>query len=348
MPATAYLNRIATAVPPHDVHDAFIRFAGQVMADNRRRAMFARMAERAQIEHRWSCLHPDELDGGFYAAGRFPGTAQRMRRYEAAAPALAERAVRALDPGAATISHLLTVSCTGMTAPGLDQAIVRSCGLPAATERTHIGFMGCQAGINALRMARHIVRSEPSSRVLVLNLELCTLHLQDTDALDRMLSYLLFGDGCAAALVSAAPEGLALDGFNALLAAEAGDLITWRVRDSGFDMTLSGEVPGAIRAAIRRSATSITGGAPADEMAHWAVHPGGRSILDAVEAGFALAPAALAASRDILRRFGNMSSGTILFVLQSMMGGVAPGERGCAMAFGPGLSVESLTFTGAG
>jgi predicted naringenin-chalcone synthase len=347
MHVTAYLNRIATAAPPHDVHEPFVGFARTLLGDNRRRGTFERMAERAQIEHRWSCLSPaTDLGRGFYAAGRFPSTADRMRRFETESPALAQRAVEGLGPPGTLrgITHLITVTCTGLMAPGLDLEIVRRCGLPTSVERANIGFMGCQAGITALRLARHIVRSEPDAKVLLLNVELCTLHLQDTDALDRILSFLLFGDGCAAALVSAEPDGLALDGFSSLVAQDTGGLITWHVRDSGFDMFLSGRVPGAIRAAIRDGARQITGGPAADEFSHWAVHPGGRTILDAVQSGFGLAPAALEASRDILRRFGNMSSGTVLFVLKSVMEAAAAGERGCAMAFGPGLSVESLTF----
>lgn len=354
---TAYLNRIATAIPPHDVHTPFIRFARTILHDNRRRAAFERMAERAQIAHRWSCLAPKtELDtgdgpaGAFYGLGRFPTTADRMRRYEAEAPALAERAVDglALGPSRRAITHVIVVTCTGLSAPGIDLALVRRFGLDPSVERMTLGFMGCQAGVGALRLARHIVRSEPASRVLVVTLELCTLHLQETDALQQILSFLLFGDGCAAALVTAEPEGLALDRFRTTLAADTDRLITWNIGDSGFDMVLSGRVPHAIRTAIRRRARDITAGAAADEIRHWAVHPGGRTILDAVEAGYGLVPAALDISRGVLRRFGNMSSATVMFVLEAIMRRAAPRERGCAMAFGPGLSVESFSFRVAG
>lgn len=354
---TAYLNRIATAVPPHDVHEAFVGFARTILRDNRRRMAFDRMAERAQIDHRWSSLDPDtELGYGdpaesrFYTLGAFPGTAARMQKYETAAPQLAGQAVEglALGCGMRNVTHLITVTCTGFVAPGIDRALIHRFGLSESVERVTVGFMGCQAGINALRLARHIIRSEPKAWVLVVGVELCTLHLQETGSLDRLLSFLLFGDGCAAALVTAAPEGLALDRFQSALARDTEELITWRIGDGGFDMFLSGQVPGAIRTSLRSCPTSVTAGALPDDMLHWAVHPGGRTILDAVQAGLGLMPSALDVSREVLRRFGNMSSVTILFVLQAIMQAAAPRERGCAAAFGPGLSVESFSFHVAG
>ena len=154
--------------------------------------------------------------------------------------------------------------------------------------------MGCYAAINALKLARHIVRSEPEARVLVVNLELCTLHLKETHDLEKLLSFCLWGDGCAAALVTAEPHGLRLDSFHAVVAPERRELMTWNIRDDGFDMVLSGQVPAAIQeiAAQRRSAT-ILGGRPVAEIDLWAVHPGGRSVLDAVERALGLGPTAL-------------------------------------------------------
>jgi predicted naringenin-chalcone synthase len=207
-----------------------------------------------------------------------------------------------------------------------------------------IGFMGCYAAINALKLARHIVRSEPHAKVLVLNLELCTLHLQETSQLEQILSFLLFGDGAAAALVSAEPEGIALDRFRAVLVPGTGDMITWNIGDFGFDMVLSGQVPGTIHDALQGSVDEILDGAPVRDIDLWAVHPGGRTVLDAVERAFALTPDALAASRDVLRRYGNMSSGTVMFVLDNILRGAARGARGCAMAFGPGLTAETMLF----
>jgi predicted naringenin-chalcone synthase len=352
--ATAYINRVATAVPPYDVHDAFRRFAQSLFHDNRRNALlFERMADKAGIEHRYSCLPPsnrpegEAVDGErFYRRGRFPDTAARMRRFERHAPELAQTAVERLALGDERdrISHLLITCCTGFSAPGLDHEVVERCGLPRSVERTMIGFMGCYAAINALKLARHIIRSEPSARVLILNIELCTLHLKETTDLEQVLSFLLFGDGCAACLVSAEPVGTALESFRAVLVPDTRELITWNIRDDGFDMVLSGRVPATIHDALHDHRDEILAGAPARAIDLWAVHPGGRTVLDAVERAFGLAPAALSASREVLRRYGNMSSATVMFVLERLLRAGARGRCGCAMAFGPGLTAETMLF----
>ena len=154
-----------------------------------------------------------------------------------------------------------------------------------------IGFMGCYAAINALKLARHIVRSEPAARVLIINIELCTLHLKETTDLEQVLSFLLFGDGCAACLVSADPVGTALDSFRAVLVPDTRELITWNIRDFGFDMVLSGRCAGRDpRRRCNGHMGEILDGAPAASIDLWAVHPGGRTVLDAVERAFDLAP----------------------------------------------------------
>ena len=347
---TAYINRVATAVPPHDVHDRFRRFAQSLFHDNRRKGwLFDRMAERAGIEHRYSCLGPDNMpegDAPFYIPGDFPDTATRMRFFERQAPALAATAVERLQLGneRARVTHLLITCCTGFSAPGLDLEVVERCNLPTSVERTMIGFMGCYAAINALKLARHIVRSEPAARVVIINLELCTLHLRETTDLEQVLSFLLFADGCAACLVSAEPVGTALDSFRALLVPDTRELITWNIRDFGFDMVLSGQVPAAIHDALRDNAREILDGAPIEAIDLWAVHPGGRTVLDAVERAFALTPPMLAASRDILRRYGNMSSATVMFVIDKLLRSGSRGQKGCAMSFGPGLIAETMLF----
>jgi alpha-pyrone synthase len=355
--SAAYINRIATAVPPHQVHDTFIRFARTLLAGKRGLPLFERMVARAQIAQRWSCLAPavdssgETVDAGnFYVRGRFPSTADRMRLFEAEAPPLAARAVDALDLGASagSVSHVIIATCTGLSAPGLDIELIRRCGLDPSVERTVVGFMGCYAAINALKLARHIVRSEPQARVLVVCIELCTLHLQETDDLEQVLSFLLFGDGCAAALVSAEPVGLALERFHAVLVPEDAELIRWHIRESGFDMFLSGRVPGALAKALAAGAATIFNGTPPEAIELWAVHPGGRSVLDAVDTALGLGPTALAASRDVLLRFGNMSSATVLFVLQALMRDARPGALGCGMAFGPGLTAETMLFRAEG
>jgi len=350
---TAYINRVATAVPPHDIHDSFRRYAQSLLHDNRYASLFERMAERSGIEHRYSFftpkLAPDSpyLDAErFYKRGAFPDTAARMRRFERHAPELAQAAVERLDLGEdrARLTHLIITCCTGFSAPGLDLEMIERCRLPRTIERTMIGFMGCYAAITALKLARHIVRSEPSARVLILNLELCTLHMKETAEFNEILSFLLWGDGCAASLVSADDTGTALDSFRAVVVPGTSALITWHIRESGFDMVLSGEVPATIHNALNDHRADILDGAPPESIGLWAVHPGGRTVLDAVERAFALPPPMLAASRDILRRYGNMSSATVMFVIEMMLKSGARGQKGCAMAFGPGVTAETMLF----
>ena len=344
----AFINRIATANPPHDVHHTFLRFGQLMLRDNRRVALFDRMAERSGISHRYSFLEPDPNGAvvdteGFYRRGHFPDTAARMRKFEAWAPGLAVEAAEKLLDGEdrSRITHVIVTSCTGLSAPGIDLALVEQCGLSPSVERTMVGFMGCYAAINALKLARHIVRSQPDARVLAVNLELCSLHLHETADMEEILSFLLFADGCAAALISAEPKGVAMESFHAALVPGTAELIRWHIRQQGFDMVLSGAVPGTIRTALAGARDAITGGA--NDIDLWAVHPGGRTVLDAVEQAFGLAPTALGASRSVLNDYGNMSSSTVMFVLDRIMRGSQCG-RGCAMSFGPGLVAETMMF----
>ncbi len=343
----AFINRIATALPPHDVHEGFLDFGRRMLqADQRRLALFNRMAERSGIAHRYSIFEPEgEGDAAhFYRPGAFPGTGARMQLFENFAPDLATAAAERLLAGEdrTRITHLIVTCCTGFFAPGIDLQLVERCGLKPDVERTFVGFMGCYAAINALKLARHIVRSEPDARVLAMNLELCTLHLHETTDLEEILSFLLFGDGCAAALISADPTGVRMDSFKAALVPGTAELIRWNIRGQGFDMVLSGGVPGAIRSGLADARDGWLRDPTPVEL--WAIHPGGRTVLDAVEAALQLPPEALAVSRGVLRDFGNMSSSTVMFVLERMMRDAAPGASGCAMAFGPGLVAETMRF----
>ncbi len=349
----AHINRIATAVPVHDVHDTFVRFADSLLEDPRKQKLFRRMADRAEIRHRYSSLAPaldptgPSIDAAaLFTRGRFPSSGIRMGLYEAAALPLALDAVARLDIGARrdTISHLIVTTCTGFYAPGLDMQIAAMLGLRSSVERTMVAFMGCYAAFNALKLARHIVRSEPEAQVLVLNLELCTLHLQETQDLEKVLSFLVFADGCAASLVTAEPVGLSLDRFHAALIPQSEGLITWRVGDQGFDMHLSGRVPATIGEGLAAAAPLILDGVEIEAIDLWAVHPGGRSVLDAVEGGLRLPQGALAESRSVLSDYGNMSSATIMFVLDRMIRAGNAGAQGCAMGFGPGLVAETMLF----
>jgi predicted naringenin-chalcone synthase len=348
---TAYLNRIATAVPRHDVHNAFSIFAEQMLADPRLRNIFRRMVNRAAIAHRYSFLDPLRGSGtpsssdahAFYQSGNFPNTAQRMHLFEQNAPVLMRNAVDRLalnEEERSGITHVLVTCCTGFYAPGLDFEIVDHLGLDPCVERTMVGFMGCYAAINALKLARHIVRSDPKAGVLMVNLELCTLHFQESQELEQVLSFLVFADGAAASLITAKEQGLAMDSFRAVMVPGTRNLITWKIRGLGFDMLLSGQVPAELSRALREGELM----ADRDGIDLWAVHPGGRSILDAVEKGLELPSHALAFSREVLSLFGNMSSATVMFVLQQIMQQAQPGQRGCAMSFGPGLTAETMRF----
>lgn len=343
----AYINDIATAVPDFDVHQKFVDYCPRLLSNKKLPAIFSRLAKRTQIEHRYSFLKPHEdpekLDAeNFYNLKKFPDTGQRMALYENYAFTLAKRALDQLDVGGVT--HLIITSCTGFYAPGLDHQIIQHYGLSTAIERTMVGFMGCYAAINALKLARHIIRSETNAKVLLVNLELCTLHLKPAETLEDLLPFLLFSDGCAASILSAQPQGMELVNFKCRLLPDTEELITWRIGNSGFDMNLSGEVPAVITSQLPLCIDEILDGCTRRDISHWAIHPGGRSILDAVRDGLNLNEEFMTPAREVLRKFGNMSSATVMFVLKEMMSSGKPGE-GCAIAFGPGINVEAMRFS---
>jgi predicted naringenin-chalcone synthase len=268
-----------------------------------------------------------------------------MRVYAEEAPRLAMAAIARLgDLG--EITHIVVASCTGFVAPGIDQIIARQLGLPASVERTLVGFMGCYAAVAALRVAHHIVRSTPEGRVLVVMVELSSLHLQGTSEIEPLLAMLQFGDGAGAAIVSAERTGLAIDRFFAHTLPDSAELIRWEIGDEGFIMHLDGAVPNRIADVLHdpESRRALVGD---DAVDRWAVHAGGRSVLDAVERGLDLPADALAASRGVLADNGNMSSATIMFVLERIMAGDAT-DNGIAIAFGPGLAAEGFHFRSAG
>ncbi len=352
----ACLNAIGTAVPGHDIHRAFIDWAREQVADAREQKLFDRMAGRSGIAHRWSVLPPTAeggspvAPGGLYAGEELPGTAERMALYASAAPVLGIAAIEQLAAlvDLAGITHFVVASCTGFVAPGIDQIIAERIGLSRSVERLLVGFMGCYAAVAALRSARHIVRSEPEARVLVLTVELSTLHLQRAREIEPLLAMLQFGDGAAAGLVTADQHGLALETPFATTLPDSDALIRWDITDRGFAMHLSGEVPQRIAAGLSDPdfARAATGGHPIGEIDGWAVHAGGRSILDAVEGALHLPPDALTDSRSVLNDFGNMSSATLMFVLERLMRRRV--MAGVALAFGPGLAAEGFGFRSVG
>jgi len=288
------------------------------------------------------------------ASPRGPSTRWRMERYEAQVVPLAVRAARAalddsgLDPGAVT--QVVSVSCTGFAAPGFDLGLIRHLELDPGVGRTHVGFMGCHGALNGLRVARALAAAEPGARVLVCAAELCSLHFSYGPGSDRSAPNALFADGAAALVVGDAGP-VSRDGGRGAwrLRANGSTLIpgtegamSWRVGDLGFAMTLAAEVPALIREHLPGWVRGWLGrhGLTPSDVGSWAVHPGGPRILDAAQAALGLGREALAVSREVLAGYGNMSSPTVLFILERLIARDAP--RPCvALGFGPGLAVEA-------
>ncbi|MFF1880370.1 type III polyketide synthase [Pseudarthrobacter sp. NPDC058196] len=259
------------------------------------------------------------------------------------------------------ITHLITVSCTGFFNPGPDYKVVRELGLNPAVQRYHLGFMGCYAAFPALRAAKLFCAADPSAVVLVVCAELCSLHVRTSNDPDSIMGSALFADGAAAAVVTARPGArdtglLALDHFETVLTPVGEDSMAWNIGDNGFEMVLGNYVPhiiddhivGALEPLLAREPELAA--LPYTSIPHWAIHPGGRSILDKVQSRLNLTEEQLVPAREILRNYGNMSSATVLFVLkyileQPLRDGTGGGERICSMAFGPGLTVETGLFT---
>ena len=360
-----FIHRLATAVPPYAVPQTHARDTLKARLDDRlAQRLTHRLYTQSGIDTRYSVVPDFAPDSPHDAPHRglflneqgytAPSTKVRNDLYTAAArPLFREAAEKALaDSGfsAGEVTHVVTVSCTGFFAPGPDYFLVRDLCLRPDTQRFHVGFMGCYAAFPALKMAKAFCQADESAVVLVVSLELCTLHLQLGGDPDGLLASSVFADGAAAALVSArAPTGPAFE-LNALATTLTDDGegdMAWSVGDQGFDIVLSSYVPEILEANIGAALSPLFaeyGLEPAD-LERWAVHPGGRAILDKVEKGLNLPETALEPSREVLRDYGNMSSATVLFVLQKVLENSKRGERVCSVAFGPGLTVESALLT---
>lgn len=286
------------------------------------------------------------------ADDRGPTTRVRLERYELEAAPLALRSARAAldESGVAprAVSHLVTVSCTGFSAPGVDVALVRGLGLDPAVARTNIGFMGCHGAINGLRAAAAYARENPRNRVLVTAVELCSLHFQYGSDPQQAVANALFADGAASALVGTVgpARGWAIASTTSLLLPDCEDAMTWRVSDHGFEMSLSPRVPVLIEAHLRGWVTRWLGaqGLRIADVGSWAIHPGGPRVISTVSAALGLDASACEASRAILGEHGNMSSPTVLFIVDRLRR--AGRELPCvALAFGPGLTAEAALFT---
>lgn len=355
------LGPIGTAVPTHTINQAeALELADAVLRPDAEHARLLRpLYRRAGVANRHICVpyqtaltwaaHPpvpkscgEPVEGG-------AATQVRMQLYEEhAAPLALEAAQMALersDVSPSSITHLVTVSCTGFSAPGVDTALIRGLDLPATTQRVHVGFMGCHGAVNGLRVAEGLTAASPDNRVLLCAVELCSLHYFFDWAPDKLVSNALFADG-AAALVGQA--GVSSNGHaciektGSFLFADTTDAMTWRLSNHGFEMTLSSRVPDAIATNLRPwlSEWLAEAGLAIDDVEHWAVHPGGPRILSAVGEALELPGDALATSRDILSNYGNMSSPTVLFILNQMREQHARGPC-VVLGFGPGLVAEA-------
>ncbi len=317
------------------------------------------------ITTRYACI-PDALNPP--AESRFaPGrprteintTIERMSIYERESVVVGSQAARrAVEDFSAThacdiasvtdsISHLIVVSCTGFFAPGLDLMIARQLGLRSNVERTLVGFMGCAAAFNGMRLAHHIVQGQPSARVMVVCVELCSLHIQPGHDRENLISASLFADGAAACLVGASPrqhgDRFDIQAFYTNVQPDTEADMIWRIGNHGFELRLSPQIPNRLGEIAPNAMQSLVGSY--DHLRFWAIHPGGRAIVDRLADIFQLSEAQVAASRSVLRDYGNMSSPTILFVLHAIREQLrrdktGAGGEGVAMAFGPGLVIE--------
>jgi len=281
----------------------------------------------------------------------FPSLEQRMAVYNKQAPLLSVDAIRSCLHNVAhpsEITHLITVSCTGMSAPGLDLQLMELMELDKNIFRTSINFMGCYAAIHALKLADALCKVDITANVLIVCTELCTLHFQREATIDNITSSLLIGDGCAAVLVSvnkSKNEDIEITGFHSEVIPKGKRDMAWELSSSGFLMTLSGYVPEL----IEEDFSNIVNRALAhseykfQDIHHWCIHPGGKKILEAIEHSVGITKEKLQPSYNVLSKFGNMSSATILFVLKEIMHSKQKGQNIFASAFGPGLTVETFT-----
>ena len=353
---TTSIVGIGTALPPHrmaqaDAAEIAKGFACSTSAEEK---LLRTLYRRTGVGGR-NCVVLTASDGPlenrqpFY--GPVPPTTQaRMRKYEAEAGSLAraavETALHEASVAPAKVTHLVTVSCSGFYAPGFDISLINEIHLSRNVARTQIGFMGCQGALNGLRVAGAFVAADPSACVVLCALELCSLHHQYGWDADRIVSNALFGDGAAAAVLTSSKvssrDRYRLVASGSIVVAESADAMSWRIGDQGFEMTLSTRVPALIYEHLGGWLRSWLAGrnvAMAD-VGSWAVHPGGPRILAAVAEALELPRATLEASHQVLADQGNMSSPTILFILDRLDKAGAP--RPCvALAFGPGLTIEA-------
>ncbi|MHB0958581.1 MAG: type III polyketide synthase [Pirellulaceae bacterium] len=329
-----------------------------VYGDAKQKRAVPALFRRTRVRRRGSVLLESDPGNGpeqsFYQPAtsledRGPTTALRMQRYEAEAGPLAaiaaQRALTAAQIAPHRITHLINVSCTGFFAPGIDVALIRQLGLPPTVGRVQVGFMGCHGVLNGLCLTRAFVEADPSAHVLLCAVELCSLHFQYGSAPDQLVANALFADGAAALVAAAAVEAndpWQIAATTSLLLPDCEEAMSWRIGDHGFEMTLSATVPAVIASHVRPWLEDWlhTHELSVATVGSWAIHPGGPRILESVAAALGLPANATVASVEILADRGNMSSASVLFVLDRLQKTGAPRPT-VMLAFGPGLVAEA-------
>lgn len=357
----ASIQSIGTAVPSHRCDQAELAtfMTRHLQLDKRQSRNLHILFATSGIKSRYSVV-PDYVsdveDYKFFPKNvhlePFPSTTERMEYYQKEALGLAVSAVEDcfsnIPLGLTDVTHIITVSCTGLYAPGLDIDLVQRMGLRTDVERTSINFMGCYAAFNALKVANHIASNDQTARVLIVAVELCSLHFQKSDDEDSLLSNALFSDGAAAVLVSSNPVNtihLAMENFYSDLALNGKNEMGWFIKDMGFEMKLTAEVPEVIKKGISELTSRLLSKVSDHNIQHYAIHPGGRKILEVIEEKLEIPQKKNAASRHVLTEYGNMSSPTVLFVLKELLSEINHqhhGEDILSFAFGPGLTLESM------
>lgn len=360
-----YINNIATAVPRHFYEQDFLRDRMKEYVSDKRatKSIIHRIYSNSGIRKRHSVINDFQQNGH----GRFffqkdgslavPSTGSRNEVYSEHAKKLFVQVAKKLLEESTSIkkeeiTHVITVSCTGFFAPEPAYEIVKQLNLSPSTQRFHLGFMGCFAAFPALKMAKSFCEANSEAKVMVICLELCSIHFQDSETTDNLISASVFADGGSGAIVSNTPPqggGYRLNQFATSIAGESEKDMAWTIGDTGFDMVLSTYVPDIIKSNLKEAVLPLfrTFDKQLKEIQNWAIHPGGRAILDKIENNFDLQPGQMEASRSVLAEYGNMSSATIFFVLKHLLQSNTAGqeEATLAMAFGPGLTIESGLFT---
>ena len=246
------------------------------------------------------------------------------------------------------ITHVITVSCTGMSAPGLDLQIAEEMNMRPDVFRTSVNFMGCYGAVHALKLAKLICNSTPQANVLIIATEICSLHFQKEYTPDSASSTIIFADGSAAVLVSniiTSNKRIELKDFYSKVAYKGKKDMAWELSHKGFIITLSSFIPNLIEQDILALVKDalVHYHLQQEDITHWCLHPGGKKILNAIQSQVGISKDDMEYSREVLSHYGNMSSPTVLFVLKSIIENInSQPAHIFGVAFGPGLTMETF------